>query len=281
VAQVAGRRGYPVSGVAWGEGLVVTAHHTLSRETGIEIRYAGASGELAPALEGTLVGRDPTTNLALLQVADGADQPTPLAAAAVDGETPAVGALALALGRPGRTVRAALGIIGAHGPAWRTAMGGSIDAYLEPSLRVFQGFTGGPLLDASGALIGLNTRGLAGRTVVTVPTSTIDRVAAALRSDGHIKRGYLGVSTQQVELPGEGRTGLLVLHVDADGPASLAGLHLGDTLFRFGDADVANHDDLLAELSGDRIGTAVPLTVVRAGEQVTVDVTVGERPQQR
>jgi len=102
-------------------------------------------------------------------------------------------------------------------------------------------------------------------TAVTVPTSTVERVVAALRSDGRIKRGYLGVSTQQVQLPGEERSGLLVVHTDSEGPAAQVGLHLGDTLIGFGEVAISDHADLLAELAGDRIDSSWPVTQVARG----------------
>ncbi|HUM68747.1 MAG TPA: PDZ domain-containing protein, partial [Chloroflexota bacterium] len=119
---------------------------------------------------------------------------------------------------------------------------------------------------------------------VAAPTMTLARVADTLLAHGRIRRGYLGVSTQRVHLPealratvGQKR-GLLVVSVEADSPAEKGGLTLGDTIVAVGDTAVQNHDDLLAALSGDKIGTAVPLTILRGGQAQTVEVVVGERP---
>ena len=271
VAQVDGRRSYPVSGLSLGNGEVITAHHTLGRNGEVRVHFSGE------AMSAEVVGRDASTNLALLRAAG--EAPKAPATAEVTPDSPAVGGVVLALGRPGRTVRAALGIVGAHGEAWRTGMGGVVDAYLEPSIRMFSGFTGGPLVDAEGRVVGINMRGLAGRTPVTVPMSTIERVAAALRSDGHVKRGYLGVSSQPVELPDQTGVGLLVLGVEDGGPADVAGVHMGDAVVAVDGSPVSDHEQLLAHLGGDRIGQALSVTLLRTGKRITVEVTVGERPR--
>ena len=271
VAQVDGRRGYPVSGLALGSGEVITANHTLGRDEQVQVHFG------ADPVAAEVVGRDPSTNLALLRTGEGG--PAALPSAAITDDAPAVGSFALALGRPGRSVRAALGIIGARGDEWRTGLGGSIDAYVEPNVRMFPGFTGGPLLDGEGNVVGINTRGLAGRTPVTVPATTIERVAEALRRDGHIKRGYLGVSSQQVELPDGSGSGLLILRVEKGGPAEAAGVHLGDTVVAVDGTPVGDHEELIAQLGGDRVGQKLTLELRRTGERVTVDLVVAERPR--
>jgi S1-C subfamily serine protease len=98
-----------------------------------------------------------------------------------------------------------------------------------------------------------------------------------------MRRGYLGVNTQRVHLPenvqadlGQ-KSGLLIVSVEADSPAAKGGLTLGDTIVTFGDAAISRHDDLLAQLSGDKVDTAVPVKILRGGKLETVDVTVGER----
>ncbi|HRQ37897.1 MAG TPA: trypsin-like peptidase domain-containing protein [Chloroflexota bacterium] len=275
VVRVEGRRRIPASGIVWAaDGLIITANHVVSRDEGITVGLADGS-----SLNATLVGRDPSTDLALLRVDASL---TPLTEA--NKQEVAVGNLVLALARPGRSVQAAWGIISALGDSWRTGGGGLMDRYVQTDLVMYPGFSGGPLVGADGALVGLNTSALARGVSVAAPTMTLARVADTLLAHGRIRRGYLGVSTQRVHLPealratvGQKR-GLLVVSVEADSPAEKGGLTLGDTIVAVGDTAVQNHDDLLAALSGDKIGTAVPLTILRGGQAQTVEVVVGERP---
>lgn len=275
VVRVEGRRRIPASGIVWAaDGLIITASHVVARDEGITVGLADGSN-----LAATLVGRDPSTDLAVLRVDASL---TPLAEA--NKQEVAVGNLVLALARPGRTVQAAWGIISALGDSWRTGGGGIIDRYVQTDLVMYPGFSGGPLVGADGALIGLNTSALARGVSVAAPTMTLARVADILLAHGRIRRGYLGVSTQRVHLPealrgtvGQKR-GLLVVSVEPDSPAEKGGLTLGDTILAVASIAVQNHDDLLAALSGDKIGTAVPLTILRGGQVQTVEVVVAERP---
>lgn len=275
VVRVEGRRRIPASGIVWSvDGLIITASHVVARDEGIRVGLADGN-----SLDAALVGRDPSTDLAVLRVDATL---TPLAEA--NKQEVAVGNLVLALARPGHSVQAAWGIISALGDSWRTGGGGVIDRYVQTDLVMYPGFSGGPLVGADGSLIGLNTSALARGVSVAAPTMTLARVADTLLAHGRIRRGYLGVSTQRVHLPealrgpvGQKR-GLLVVSVETDSPAEKGGLTLGDTIVAVADIAVQNHDDLLAALSGDKIGTAVPLTILRGGQAQTVDVVVGERP---
>lgn len=275
VVRVEARRRLPASGIVWSaDGLIITAHHVAKRDDNITIGLPdGASVSAA------VVGRDPTTDTAVLR-AEASDL-TPLTES--DKKNLGVGHLALALGRPGKTVQATLGIISALGDSWRTPWGGEIDRYLQTDVVMYPGFSGGPLVDADGRLIGLNTSGLSQGVSLAVPTATLARVAEALLAHGRMRRGYLGVNTQRVHLPenvqadlGQ-KSGLMIVSVEKDSPAAQGGLTLGDTIAAFGDTAVSHHDDLLAQLSGDRVGTAVPIKILRGGKLETVDVTVGER----
>jgi len=275
VVRVEGRRRVPATGVVWSaDGLIVTAHHVLSRDERITVGLP--DGSTRPA---ALVGRDPSTDLAVLR-ADGGGL-TPAAWASGDG--PGVGQLVLALGRPGRSVQATLGIVSALGESWRTPAGGQIDRYLQTDVVMYPGFSGGPLVDASGQVLGLNTSALLRGISVTVPAATVRAVADALLAHGHIRRGYLGVGAQPVRLPealagqiGQ-ETGLLIASVEPGSPADAGGLMLGDTIVALDGHPVHHMDDLLALLGGDRAGKAVPVRVVRGGKVQDVTVTIGER----
>jgi S1-C subfamily serine protease len=275
VLRIEARRRIPASGIAWSaDGLVATAHHVVERDD--ELFVGLPDGSRLPAI---LVGRDPTTDLALLRV-DAALEP----AAWASGDDLAVGHLALALGRPGRTVQATMGIVSAVGGAWRTAAGGHVTQYLATDVVMYPGFSGGPLIDAAGHVMGLTTSALARGTSLALPAETVRRVADELLAHGHVRRGYLGVGVQVVRLPEEvatdvGRkTGLLVVSVEPGGPAAAAGLSLGDTLLAVDGAPVRQVDDLLDALGGEVVGRSVPLELLRAGERVERLVTVAVRP---
>ena len=275
VVRVEGRRRIPATGIVWSaEGTILTAHHVVSRDEGIQVGLPDGSSVAA-----TLVGRDRSTDLAVLK-AD-ASGLAPLTEA--NKQDIAVGHLALALGRPGKTVQATLGIISAFGDSWRTGHGGHIDRYLQTDVVMYPGFSGGPLVNASGHLIGLNTSHLAQGVSLAIPTSTLARVADSLLAHGRIKRGYLGVSTQRARLPKALRTelgqksGLLIVSVEADSPADKGGLTMGDTILAVADTAVHHHDHLLAQLTSDRVGQAVPIKILRGGQTQTLDVTIGER----
>ncbi len=274
VVRVEGRRRIPATGIVWSaDGLIVTAHHVVAQDENIQVGLP--DGRVVAA---TLVGRDPSTDTAVLRAA--ADL-TPLTES--NKQELGVGNLVLALGRPGKTVQATLGIVSALGDGWRTRMGGQIDRYLQTDVVMYPGFSGGPLVDAHGRLAGMNTSALMGGVSLAIPTVTLARVIDALVADGRMKRGYLGVSTQRVKLPTELReqlgqkTGLLIVSAEPNSPASAAGLTLGDTIVTLDGEKVRDHDDLLALLSGDRVGTAVPVGVVRGGQIQPMQVTIGER----
>jgi S1-C subfamily serine protease len=274
IVRVEGRRRLGATGLVWADGLILTANHVVSRDDGLNIGLP--NGDRASA---SLVGRDPSTDLALLK--SDASGLTPLTEG--NKQELGVGNLVLALGRPGRTVQATLGIVSALGDGWRTRLGGDIDRYLQTDVVMYPGFSGGPLVDAAGHLIGLNTSALGRGVSLTIPVPTLARVADALQAHGHVQRGYLGVSTQRVHLPDDlkaelaQKRGLLVVSVENDSPAAKAGLTLGDTLVAFADSPVQSHDDLLALLTGNVVGTAVSAKFVRGGKVHTTEITVAAR----
>lgn len=276
VVRVEARRRLSASGIVWSaDGVVVTAHHVVERDENIALGLPDGA-----TVEASLVGRDPTTDVAVLR-AKAADL-TP--AARTDGDLQ-VGHLVLALGRPGHTVQATLGIVSALGDSnWRTPAGGQLDRYLQTDVVMYPGFSGGPLVDVSGRVLGLNTSALLRGVSLTVPSASLDRVVNTLLTHGRVRRGYLGIGAQRAHLPSVvadelGRdVGLLVVSVEPDSPADQGGILLGDTIVALGGAPVARIDDLMASLGGDRVGNAVPVQVVRGGELKELSVTIGERP---
>ena len=275
VVCVEGRPRLGASGIVWAtDGLVVTAHHVLERDEQIAVGLP--DGKTVPA---TLVGRDPATDLALLRAQTGGLTP----AAWSEAMTVQVGHLVLAVGRPGQSVQVSLGVASALGGEWRTPMGGLVDHYLQTDLVMHPGFSGGPLVDMAGHVVGLNTSALLRGIGLAVPAATVRRVVEALAAHGWIRRGYLGVTTQPVRLPADlaaelgQETGLLLVSVERGSPAGDASLFLGDTIVALDDQPVRNMDDLLSLLSPDRVGQRVRVRVVRGGQVHVLTLVIGER----
>jgi S1-C subfamily serine protease len=275
LVRVQARRRQSATGIIWSnDGLIVTAHHVVEREEGIRIGLPDGSTTTA-----ALVGRDPTTDIAVLKAEAGGL--TPATWAELDGVR--VGQLVLALGRPEAGVQATLGVISAVDGGWRTMAGGAIDAYVQTDVVMYPGFSGGPLVGANGAFIGMNSSALVRGASVTLPAATLRRVADSLKAHGRVRRGFLGVNAQAVRLPtsqvealGQ-ETGLLLAAVEPNSPAEAGGLMVGDILVSVDGQPVRQMDDLMAALAGDRVGKQVTVRYVRGGQTAEAPVTVGER----
>jgi len=275
VVRVEARRRRMASGIVWApEGIIVTAQHAVEREDGIGIGLP--SGEMVQA---SLVGADPTTDVAVLRAAAPGLTPADWAAA----DDARVGHVVVALARPGRTVRAAQGILSAVGEAWRTPGGGQIDRYLQPDVAAYPGFSGGPLVTTFGNVLGLDTTGILRGVVLAVPAQTVRRVVDTILAHGRVRRGYLGVGAHPVRLPGPleqqlgQKTGLIVVSVEPGGPAERGGLLIGDVVTGLERERTRRLDDLVAFLTEDRIGTTIQVHVVRAARVQDLTVVVGER----
>jgi len=278
VVRVEARRRLPATGIVWRrDGIIVTAHHVIEQDENIRLGLHG--GQTVTA---TLVGRDPTTDLAVLR-ATTAEFVQPVWAES-DRAGLRVGHLALVLGRPGRSVQATLGIMSTLGESWRTPASGLIDRYIQTDVVMYPGFSGGPLVTAAGQVVGLNTSALLRGLSLTVPVATIRRVVEMLLAHGKIRRGYLGVSTQPVRLPAvlvesvQQETGLLLVNVEPNSPAEQGGLLLGDTLVAIDGTPVRHPDDLLTCLHADRISASVLVRLVRGGQVEERSIIIGERP---
>ena len=279
VVAIHARRRIPASGIHWRPGIIVAAHHTIQREDDITVSLA--DGTTATA---TLAGRDPTTDLAVLKV-DDAKVP---AASLGDGTGLRVGSLVLALGRPGGTVTASLGVISTVGGEWRTWHGGSIDRFVRLDLSIYDGFSGGPLVDAAGRVLGVNTSGLSRGAALAIPVSTVNRVVDQLVKSGRVARGYLGLGMQAVRLPPPlverlslpTDIGLMVVSAEPGGPGDTAGILIGDVLIAIADRPVGDPTEVLSLLGGDQIGKTLATRIIRAGESKSVSITIGERPRE-
>jgi S1-C subfamily serine protease len=268
VVAVHGRPHVPSSGILWRAGVVVTSDHTLQRDEDITVTIAG--GGQAPA---TLAGRDGGTDLAVLRLTGGTDY----AAKTVSDASVKTGNLVLALGRRGKDgVSASFGAVSAVGGPWRTWRGGQIDRFIRPDVNIYPGFSGGALVDVEGRVIGLNTSGLTRGTGVAVPASTVSRVVEELLSRGRVRRGFIGVGLHPVKLP-DGARGLIVLSLEAGGPALQAGVMVGDVLLTLDGEAVIDTDAVLSQLGADRIGKTVVAEIVRGGTRLKIDVVPAER----
>ncbi len=277
IVRVSARRRIGATGIVWSaDGLIVTADHVIDNPDDVKVGLSDGR-----ELQATVIGRDQGTDLALLKIEAGG-----LPVATFSSDTARVGHLVLALGRPhGDQAMASLGVVSAVGGTWRTWRGGSIEGVIRSDVTLYPGFSGGPLLSASGEVVGLNTSILARGLAVTIPTPVIQRVAEALSSGTGTKRGYLGVATQPVRIPdglrtslGLGQeTGLLVLNVESDSPAERAGVLLGDTLVGFGERTLAEITALQDALGPGSAGRTETARLIRAGQLADVEITIGER----
>jgi S1-C subfamily serine protease len=177
-----------------------------------------------------------------------------------------------------------LGIISAIGGPVRTGRGGLLERYLRTDAIPFPGFSGGPLVDTAGRVIGLNTTGLAHGSAITIPGYLVWADAENLAKFGYIKRGYLGIRSQQVELAPELRkalgreqvTGLLLVSIETASPAEASGLIVGDILVAIEGQATADHDALMVYLGGESVGKSLSLQIMRGGQPKIIPVTIGE-----
>lgn len=274
VLRIEGRRRGPSSGIAWSaDGVIVAAHHNVEWDEDIAVGLPDGA-----AARANVVGRDATTDVVVLRAAvNGLVVPDWAA------ETPKVGHLALTLTRPGRTVRASLGIVHALGDEWRTPAGGRVDRYLQTDIGLQPGFSGSLLVDLGGRALGMNNAGLVRGTSLALPPATLRRVVETLVAHGHVRRGFLGIGTIPVRLPAALETsvgqrgGLLVTSVAEESGAGRAGLFLGDVIVGVEGKGVASPGDLLPFLEENHIGQSLSVRIVRAGDPRDVAVTVGAR----
>ena len=270
------RRRLPASGIAYAPDLVLTADHVVERDDEITVMLPDGTEKAA-----SVAGRDPGNDLALLRLS------SPAASVATPAAQDArVGQLVLALGRPSAEgIQASLGVVSAIGGPVRTGRGGLLERYLRTDAIPYPGFSGGPLVDTAGRIVGLNTSGLARGASLAIPVSLAWQIAQALEKHGHIQRGFLGVRSQPVPiLPAQqsalGRqqaSGLLLVGVESGSPADGGGLLVGDIIVAIAGQPVADPDELLASLTGEVVGKATPIQVLRGGSPATITVTIGVR----
>jgi S1-C subfamily serine protease len=270
------RHRLPASGIVYAPNLVVTANHVVEFEEGIQVMV-----EEGTELEAILVGRDPTTDVAVLRLS----QPAPSVAEPAPQEA-RLGQLVLALGRPSPNgIEASLGVVSAIGGPVRSRGGSMLKRYLRTDTISYPGFSGGPLIDAAGRVVGMNTSGLAHGMGLTIPASLVWQLADSLAQHGRVKRGYLGVRSQPVEISEEAQQalgrqqalGVLVVGVEKSSPASAGGLMVGDILVSLAAHPISDPDELVSRLSGSAVGSPAQVEILRGGQKKTLTIVIGER----
>jgi S1-C subfamily serine protease len=252
------------TGFVWKPDLIITADEALADEGEVKVLSADGSEKAA-----TIVGRDHTTDIALLRVDGGAATPANLTT-----DVPALGALAIIVAADEGTAISALAMISKSAGAWRSLRGGEIDTRIELDTRLRRSSEGGLVLNAAGQAIGMAVSGP--RRTLVIPAATIARVAGRLETHGRIARGYLGVGLQPVKL--DNGVGAMVMSVDKNGPAAAAGLRQGDVITALNDEPISGVRALMRKLGPDSVGAVVDVAGLRGGEPFRLALTVGERP---
>ena len=278
IVAIHARRRIPSSGVIWREGVIVSASHTVRRDGDVRVKLPGGDDVVAH-----VVGRDAATDLVVLRAPEVKSPPAPRA----DVNAARVGSFVLAVGRPGRTVTASFGIVSADIDGWRSGSGARLDRVLRLDLAVYDGFSGGPLIAASGGVIGIDNSAFARGGAAALPASVVDPVVDELLTRGHIRRPFIGVGVHPVALGSAvverndlSHDGALVVVSLAEGEAAdAAGILLGDLLIAVDGRPLARPSDLLDALSGVSEGGSLRATVLRGG--VPHEVTIEPRDRDR
>jgi S1-C subfamily serine protease len=266
------------SGVVWRSGVIVTSEHALRRDEDIHVTLA--DGRVAQA---TLVGRDPSTDLAVLKCAEA----TTAISNAADATTLKPGSLILAVGRTRASGPvAAFGVVSLVAPERKTWTGASLAPYIRLDVSIQPTAVGGAVVDASGKVFGVITPRFGRFGAVVIPAPALNAVVDTLLEKGRIPRGYLGVGLQPVRLPEtlrqtlkrEEKTAAIVLEIEPDSPANRAGLMIGDIIVTLGGNTVSRLEDIHSKLHGSAIGKPFAIGFVRGGALQAAEITVAERP---
>src|SRR5882757_7364017 len=259
VAAIRLAHGRHMTGTVWRSEIVIASEQSLPRKDDFELVAAGGT-----VLTAKIAGRDPSTNIAVLRLAES------IAA-------PSIGAG----GTGGASAR--LGLVNLAGAEWHSSRGGLIDRRIVLDVSLARREEGGPVLGAAGACLGMSTFGPRGQ-VIAIPTATIERIVPLLLKDGRIARGWLGVALQAVAVPDALRetadqsSGLMVMSVVEGGPAAQAGIVAGDIILSVNGTS-AHRLRRIAKLFGaDSIGRKADLRLIRSGTVITVQATIAERP---
>lgn len=271
IVQVHGRRRV-AAGVVFAENLILTSANIDSDKAAVR---AGNGQDF----EGDVLGRVAHMGLTVVRV--DALGLRPLST----GDDPKPGHLTVAIGRTwSGNVMATIAPVAVVGGPLRTGRRSEIERVIRIQQSPHGALNGGALIDASGRAVGIVTSFAIRDTTVAIPATLAFAAAMKVSSEGGTKQGFLGVSSMAVTLPERQRagraqgSGLLISQVAVASPADTAGLLVGDVIVTFDGEAVEDGEGLVTRLRGDRVGKAVPLTVIRGATPVDVTVTIGERP---
>ena len=274
VVLVNGRERQPASGFVYAPSLILTASHVVEREENITVYTADKR-----TLPAKLVGRDAASDLAVLRVENLNVEPAPSTT-----DEARVGQLALIVGRSSEEgPMASMGIVSAVGGPLTIGRGLSLERYIRTDAIPYPGFSGSPLIDTQGAVLGVLTTGLGNSITLAIPTQLAKQVADSITQFGYRKRGYLGIGSQLVEIPANQRAnrtqeyGLLIVKVDEHSPAQRAGVMIGDILVSVDGQVIKDPEDLKMSLTSERVGKTIPVEVIRGNGVQTLQITVGQR----
>ena len=273
-----GRSGHTSSGIIWRADSILTAAHTIRHDSNIGVVLG-----LGRSVQARLVGKDRGTDIALLKL----DQEIEAQPAQFGSTTSlSVGELTVAVARTRRgNIVASSGIISGLMGEWQVART-RIDQFIRPDLNLYPGFSGGALVGVGGSVFGLNTSGLVRGKPITIPSSTVTRIAEEIATKGHVTQPYIGLVMQPVQIPESlqkkagvnAAAGLLVMHVESGGPADLGGALLGDILIDMDGRAFDDLEDVHEALGRKGGGHEVQIMVLRGGEKLQMMIRVGERP---
>ena len=262
-----------MTGMVWQSGIVVASEQSLPRKDDFELVGAGGA-----VLTARVAGRDPSTNIAILRLAE------QLASPSITAGDARTGAVVLAIGADGTGgASARLGLVNVAGAEWHSSRGGLIDRRIVLDVRLSRREEGGPVFDAAGACLGMSTFGPRGQ-VIAIPTATIERIVPLLLKEGRIARGWLGVALQAVAVPDALRetsdqaSGLMVMSVVEDGPAAQAGIVAGDIILSIDGTSAHRWRRIARHFGADSVGRKADLRLIRSGKVMTVQTTIAERP---
>jgi S1-C subfamily serine protease len=266
------------SGVIWRPGVIVTSEHALRRDE--DIRVTLTDGRVAQA---TLVGRDPSTDLAVLKCPEATN------AIADIGEPSTLkpGSFILAVGRTRASGPvAAFGVVSLVANERKTWTGVSLSPYVRLDVSIQPTAIGGAVVDATGKIFGVITPRFGRFGSTLTPAATVNSVVDTLLEKGRIPRGYLGVGLQPVRLPEalrqtlkrEERAAVIVLEIEPNSPANRAGLMIGDIIVSLAGNAVSRLEDIHSKLHGSAIGKPLAIGFVRGGELRQVEIMIAERP---
>lgn len=279
VVGVRGRHRNAATGVLWQDELIVTSAHAIRRKGEVKVVTGNGEEHLAK-----IAGIESSLDLALLKI-----EKSDLKVPEIDDTWSfKVGNLAVAAGRGSDgSIGACLGMIGNVSGPWHRWGGTEIDRYIELDMRLVPGFSGSPLLNTEGKIIGTVTRMLSSHATVVIPADTINGLIEPLLKRGTLSRGYIGVGLYHAAVPAaisnklkqKQDEGLVIISLEEDGPAENAGVMIGDIFLSINGESVTEAQDVQKILAPDTIGNEISVTYLRGGEEKQLNILVSERPQ--